>query len=104
MKAACWTVLAIIGLFALGWLVAGNDLALMKVFAPAREQVRRETFENSKAYRDGMVQELRAMQFEYLKADEAHKAGMANVIRHRVAGFPEDALPYDLQTFVKELP
>jgi hypothetical protein len=51
-----------------------------------------------------MVQELRAMQFEYMKADDAHKAGMANVIRHRMAGFPEDALPYDLKTFIQELP
>jgi hypothetical protein len=93
-----------VALIALGWIFAGNDLAMMKVFAPAKEQVRRETFETSKAYRDGMVQELRAMQFEYMKADDAHKAGMANVIRHRLAGFPEDAIPSDLQTFIKELP
>lgn len=104
MKAVGLSVLALVGLIALGWIFAGNDLAMMKVFAPAKEQVRRETFEESKAYRDGMVQELRAMQFEYLKADPAHQAGMANVIRHRLAGFPETALPYDLQIFIKELP
>jgi hypothetical protein len=97
-------VLLLAVLLGLGWLFAGNELAMMKVFAPAKEQVRRETFENSKAYRDGMVQELRAMQFEYMKAEDAHKAGMANVIRHRLAGFPEDAIPSDLQTFIKELP
>jgi hypothetical protein len=91
-------------LFALGWIVAYNNLAMMKVFAPATEQVRRETFENSKAYRDGMVQELRSMQFEYVLADDAHKAALANVIRHKIAGFPEAAIPYDLQQFIKELP
>lgn len=104
MKAIGLSILVLAGLIGLGWLLAGNNLAMMKVFAPATEQVRRETFENSKAYRDGMVQELRAMQFEYMRADDAHKAGMANVIRHRLAGFPEDALPYDLQQFIKELP
>lgn len=104
MKAFGLSILALVGLIGLGWLLAGNNLAMMKVFAPATEQVRRETFENSKAYRDGMVQELRAMQFEYMRADDAHKAGMANVIRHRLAGFPEDAIPYDLQQFIKELP
>lgn len=104
MKELGLSILALVALIALIWLFAGNGLAMMKVFAPATEQVRRETFENSKAYRDGMVQELRAMQFEYMKADDAHKAGMANVIRHRVAGFPEDALPYDLKTFIQELP
>lgn len=104
MKTVFMSILALLGLMALGWLLAGNNLAMMKVFAPATEQVRRETFENSKAYRDGMIQELRAMQFEYMKADEAHKAGMANVIRHRLAGFPEDAIPSDLQQFIRELP
>ena len=104
MKATGIVLLVIGALLALGWIFEGNDLAKKKVFAPATESVRRETFENSKAYRDGMVQELRAMQFEYMKADDVHKAGMANVIRHRAAGFPEDAMPSDLKTFIKELP
>lgn len=104
MKEVGIGVLVVVALLALGWIFTGNDLALQKVFAPAREQVRRETFETSKAYRDGMVQEVRAMQFEYLKADDAHKAAMGAVIRHRLAGFPADALPSDLQQFVVELP
>lgn len=103
MKTAGIWALVIIAILSLGWVLAGNDLAMRKVFAPAHEQVRREVFEESKAYRDGMVQELRAMQFEYMKADEAHRAGMANVIRHRVAGFPEDALPSDLRSFIGSL-
>ncbi len=104
MKTIGLSMAALLALLALGWLFAGNNLAMMKVFAPATEQVRRETFENSKAYRDGMVQELRSMQFEYMRADDAHKAGMANVIRHKIAGFPEDAIPSDLQQFIRELP
>ncbi len=104
MKSFAVITAALLALLGLGWLFAFNNLALMKAFAPATEQVRRETFENSKAYRDGVVQELRSMQFEYLRADDAHKAGMANVIRHKVAGVPEDAIPYDLQLFIKELP
>lgn len=103
MKTLGLVILALIGILGLGWIFAGNDLAMMKVFAPAKEQVRRETFEQSKAYRDGMIQELRAMQFEYMRADDAHKAGMKNVIRHRLAGFPEDAIPADLQAFVREV-
>jgi hypothetical protein len=97
--------LGLIILLTLGWILAGNNLAMMKVFAPATEQVRRETFENSKAYRDGVVQELRSMQRDYiLLDDEKKKVGLANVIRHKLAGFPEDAIPYDLQLFIKELP
>jgi hypothetical protein len=103
MKALGISVAVLFALLGLGWVFAHNNLAMMKVFAPATEQVRRETFENSKAYRDGMIQELRSMQFEYMRADEAHKAGMKNVIRHRLAGFPEDAIPADLLAFVREV-
>ena len=91
-------------LFGVGWLATGNNLALMKVFAPMFEQTRRETFEQSKAFRDGAIQELRSMQFEYVKAAPEHKAGLAGVIRHKADSIPEGALPYDLQQFVKELP
>jgi hypothetical protein len=104
MKSFGIGLLILVGLLGLGWVLTANDLALQKVFAPAREQVRRDTFEQSKAYRDGVIQELRSMQFEYLRADEKHKAGLANVIRHKLAGFPEDAIPSDLQQFIKELP
>lgn len=89
---------------ALGWVAAGNDLAMAAFFAPKYEQVRRTTFEQSKAYNDGMAQELRAMQFEYIKADDKHKAALASVIRHRAAGFPEQNLPSDLNQFIRSLP
>lgn len=81
-----------------------GDLAMFKFFAPKVEQVRRETFEQSKAYRSGSVQELENMQFEYIKADPAHKAALASIIRHRAADLPSDALPSDLYSFIKNLP
>lgn len=95
---------ALAGLLGLSWIFGGNALLYQRVFAPEFEQVRRDTFEQSKAYRDGAVQELRAMQFSYLQADPAHRAGLASVIRHKAAGVPQDALPADLHAFIKELP
>lgn len=89
---------------ALGWLAMGNNLAMTSFFAPKYEQVRRSTFEQSKAYNDGMAQELRAMQFEYVKASDDHKTALASIIRHRVAGYPEQNLPSDLRQFVRSLP
>jgi hypothetical protein len=103
LKMTAFGALALVALIALGWFFAGNNLAMMKVFMPAQEQVRRETFEQSKAYQEGMVQELRAMQFEYVKAAPAHKAALASVIRHRVADFPIGELPADLRVFLKEI-
>jgi len=98
----CW-IFGLLLLVALMWLFAGNGLAMQAYFAPRQEAIRRTTFEQSKAYRDGMAQELRGMQFAYVQADDAHKAAIADLIRHRVAGFPRDALPSDLSTFIDTL-
>lgn len=97
-------VLGLIGVLGLTWLIQGNEFFLNKVFAPANERVRRETFEQSKAYRDGMIQELQNMQFEYEKADEKHKDALASIILHRAAAFPEDGeMPADLKRFLSKL-
>ena len=96
--------LGLVILIMIGWALTGNNFLLLKVFAPMFEQTRRETFEQSKAFRDGAIQELLAMQFEYVKAALEHKAGLASIIRHKADSIPEGALPYDLQQFVRELP
>ena len=86
------TVFASLGLLGLVslcvWGLVANDLALTAYFAPRYERVRRETFEQSKAYRQGMVQELQNMQFSYAQADADGKAALADLILHRAADFP----------------
>lgn len=99
-----WLLGALLVLLILATVSTGGQLLLGKVFNPAFEQVRRDTFEQSKAYRDGAVQELRSMQFAYLQADPVHRGGLASVIRHKAAGLPADTLPPDLIQFIKELP
>jgi len=78
-------------------------LASDKAFAPREEAVRRETFEQSKAFQDGVISEIRNMQFEYLHADDAHKPLLADVIKHRAAELPYGSLPPDLHLFINQL-
>lgn len=85
------------------WLAQGNEFFLRRYFAPKFEDVRRETFEHSKAFNQGMVQELQNMQFEYLQASEEHKAALASVILHRAADYDESKLPADLRQFINDL-
>lgn len=100
-----------IGIIALGailgltWLVQGNDFFMYKVFAPKYEAVRRDTFEQSKAYNQGMIQELQNMQFQYVQADADGKAALADVILHRAADYNmnDPRVPSDLRRFVEEL-
>lgn len=90
-------------LVGVGWLAQGNDFFMFRYFAPKYEAVRRETFEQSKAFNQGMVQELQNMQFQYAQADAAHKAALADVILHRAADYDEDKMPNDLRVFVAQL-
>jgi len=96
-------VIGLIILFCVMWLVQGNAFFMYKVFAPQVEQVRRETFEQSKAFNQGMIQELQNMQFEYVKATDSQKDALASVILHRAADFDQSKLPSDLRSFIQQL-
>lgn len=90
----------------LSWVFMGNEFFLYKYFAPKREAVRREVFEQSRAFNQGMVQELQNMQFEYVKTtDPQAKAALASIILHRASGYNLDdpIVPADLQSFVAKL-
>ena len=103
LKTIGLSVLALIGIFVLGWLAVGNGFLLNKFFAPKQEAVRRQVFEQSKAYNQGMVQEIQNMQFEYIKAAPEHKAALASIILHRAADYDVNRMPADLRQFVQDL-
>lgn len=104
MYRAFWIgIAALAGILGLTWIVQGNDFFLYKTFAPKMEQVRRETFEQSKAYTQGQIQELQNMWFEYVKANPEQKAALASIILHRAADFDENRLPSDLKSFITTL-
>ena len=96
-------LLVLLGIFALGWMIEGNDFFMYKFFGPKREAVRREVFENTKSYRQGMIQELQNMQFKYIQADSSAKDALASIILHRAADFPKDDMPADLRSFIDGL-
>ena len=87
----------------IGWFLTANDLAMTAVFSPAYEQVRRNTYERSASYNEGMWQELRNMQIDYIKADPDQKTALASVIKHRLGSYDFNKLPADLQQFYRSL-
>lgn len=93
----------IVGFFALMWVAQGNDFFIYRFFAPKYEDTRRQVFEQTKSFNQGMIQELQNMQFEYAKADTAGKAAMSDVILHRAADYDISRLPIDLRMFIDQL-
>ena len=102
-KAIGISLLVLIGLFALGFVFQGEDFFMYKFWAPKYEQARRETFEQTKSYTQGSIQELQNMQMEYIKGTAEQKAAMASIILHRAADFDENRLPPDLRAFIDGL-
>ena len=89
-------------IFGIIWLAEGTDFFLYKFFAPKKQQVEREVFEQSESYQVGMIQELEAMQIAYIKTDKNGKAAMRSIILHRADGFRGE-LPSNLVTFINQL-
>lgn len=101
LKAIGIGVAAVLGLLALTWLVQGNDFFLYQAFAPKYEQVRRDTFEQSHAYRQGMVQNLHALQSDYIRATPVQRGGLATIVEQRVGDVSDpETLPADVRAFV----
>lgn len=100
---ACLFLAAIL---AIGWIAQGNEFFLYKVFAPKQAAVERQVFENSRAFNQGMVQELQNMQFDYVKEkDPKAKEALASIILHRAAGYnmEDPVVPADLKSFIEGL-
>lgn len=95
----------ILAVLALSWLFMGNDFFMYKYFAPKQEAVRRQVFEQTKSYNQGMVQELQNMQFQYIQADKNHQDALADLILHRAADFDleQPTVPADLRQFILKL-
>lgn len=81
----------------LTWLVQGNGWFMYKVFAPKYEQVRRETYEQTKSYKQGLIQRLDNLCLQVAKADEGHKSMINDTIRQEFAEWDIADVPAYLQ-------
>ena len=86
----------------LGWFGEANSYFMAKVFRPKYAQVDRETFEQSKSYQHGMVQNLNKMKFEYIQATPEQQASLRSIILQQAAEVDPAALTPDLNAFIAE--
>lgn len=105
--AAMWTAVVVFIVLLFSLVATGGRLGSLwsnTYFAPKEEALRREVVEQSKAYRDGVVQDLRLLQVDYLKADPSVQPALAAAIRHRATGLDEADMPADVAAFLRSLP
>ena len=97
-------VIAVAGVGVLG--IVGAEYAFRQhaYYAPRYEDVRRETFEYSRAFQEGTLRDLDNLRLEYARAtNPATKAALADTVRHRLADVPIDDLPVSLRTFARQV-
>jgi hypothetical protein len=99
LQAALIVIGGLIAIVFLSFFFGFLDLGLSKTFMPRQEQVRRQTFEQSQAYNEGMIRDLENIRNQYLgTSDPASKAALRATFIHRAEGYPNQ-LPADLQSF-----
>lgn len=78
----------LLGILALTWVLQGNHFFMYRVFGIQYENTRREIFEQSRAFNEGMAQELQRMWLDYQHATNPdEKAAIRSLVQHRVAGY-----------------
>jgi len=93
------TILAIVALIALNFGLNYVGLAQYSFFAPKYRAVESKVFHESEQYNEGMVRDLTELQRQYVTSDEAGKAALRPIIRHRFEVYPENKMPADLRDF-----
>lgn len=102
LKIVAGVLALVVFLLVVTWAIQGSDFFIYKVFAPKYEQTRRDVFEESRAFNQGLNQEIQNMRFDYEQADDEHRAALRSIILHRAAGY-EDHLSEELQAWVVTL-
>lgn len=86
--------------------VVGGSYAAWYAFdyySPKYEESRRKTFEQSRAFNEGMVRDLQNLRMDYLKADANGKAALRATIIHRFSVYDKNTLPAELRLFYSQL-
>ena len=84
-----------------GLLVGATELSfqIYQHYSPKYEGVRRETYEQSRAFREGTIRQLEAMELAYADGNDAQKAAIRSVALEQLADVPNELLTPDLRAF-----
>jgi hypothetical protein len=95
-------VLALVALvvlsFGLSFMSDAFNLLSFKFWAPKQEAARRQTYEQTKSYKQGSIQRLNTLCSQIATADDDHKPMLNDVISHEFAEWNESDVPDYLQS------
>jgi hypothetical protein len=74
-----------------------------KLIQPASIELDRKAFEQSRAYNEGVAQEIQQLQIDYIKGNAEQKQAIKSIVKHKVAGYNLENLPSHLREFVNSI-
>ena len=78
-------------------------LQMNTFFQPRYRALDVKVFKESEQYNDGMVRDLAELKRQYDQADDAGKAALRPIIRHRFEVYDTNKLPDDLKSFYQAM-
>ena len=99
-------VLAFFGIIVLlcftGFVLNYTGLVSYQFFGPKYEAARRNVFEETKSYRDGLRRDFDNLYIQYeTEKDPDAKAAVLSVIKHRAYGVDPDFLPDNIRNLLR---
>jgi len=94
----------LISIFILGFTLQYYSIWNYRFFEPKKENAKREVFEQTQSYVEGMRQDALKLRMEYLKAEDTDtKKIIKNTIVHKFANFDENKLEPELRDFIHSM-
>lgn len=78
------------------------DVVSYATFAPWKEEVRRETYEESRTHVQGTIEELYRLKLEYEQNPE-HRSSLRSIALREVRGLEKDEIPRELRSWLDTL-
>ena len=103
MRAVLLTLSGIVLILAATFGSAYFAYEMSSFFAPKYRALDAKVFKESEQYNDGMVRDLAELKRQYDQADDAGKAALRPVIRHRFEVYDSNKLPDDLKSFYQSM-
>lgn len=91
----------LVGVYVLGFVATGGDLAIYRFWAPKQENAKRVVFENTQSYVQGKQEYISRLRYQFLMADGPQKEALRQLILSEAANVDNSKLSPDVQGFLR---
>jgi len=97
-------LLAVIAMYAIGFVATGGNLAIYRFWAPKQANAERVVFKNTQSFVDGKIEYIGQLRLAYDSADAGpQKEALRRTILTEASTVDNEKLPEEQQIFIRQL-